>query len=162
MGGCCARQQDMNFDKINSFQYSVDDIIRVNPDSKPELTYEGNTVSNREEDIQLSKIIINMKNIFREKVGTISLIELFNLAIYNKESFRNNEYIIYDMRRSSEQKEDFLKRIKHINYTYEQIKNIKNTNKYSSNLLVYDIFSVCDKQQFNILKEIELFISYKN
>ena len=55
----------MNFDKINSFQYSVDDIIRVNPDSKPELTYEGNTVSNREEDIQLSKIIINMKNIFR-------------------------------------------------------------------------------------------------
>ena len=102
MGGCCARQQDMNFDKINSFQYSVDDIIRVNPDSKPELTYEGNTVSNREEDIQLSKIIINMKNIFREKVGTISLIELFNLAIYNKESFRNNEYIIYDMRRSSE------------------------------------------------------------
>ena len=40
MGGCCARQQDMNFDKINSFQYSVDDIIRVNPDSKHELTYE--------------------------------------------------------------------------------------------------------------------------
>ena len=108
MGGCCARQQDMNFDKINSFQYSVDDIIRVNPDSKPELTYEGNNVSTREEDIQLAKIIINMKNVFKEKVGTISLIELFNLAIYNKESFRNNEYIIYDMRRSSEQKEDFL------------------------------------------------------
>ena len=131
MGGCCARQQDMNFDKINSFQYSVDDIIRVNPDSKPELTYEGNNVSTREEDIQLAKIIINMKNVFKEKVGTISLIELFNLAIYNKESFRNNEYIIYDMRRSSEQKEDFLKRIKHINYTYEQIKNIKNTSKYN-------------------------------
>ena len=124
-------KQDMNFDKINSFQYSVDDIIRVNPDSKPELTYEGNNVSTREEDIQLAKIIINMKNVFKEKVGTISLIELFNLAIYNKESFRNNEYIIYDMRRSSEQKEDFLKRIKHINYSYEQIKNIKNTSKYN-------------------------------
>ena len=131
MGGCCARQQDMNFDKMNSFQYSVDDIIRVNPDSKPELTYEGNTLSNREEDIQLSKIIINMKNTFKEKVNTISLIELFNLAIYNKDFFRNNDYIIFDMRRSSEQIEEFLKRIKHINYTYEQIKNIKNTNKYS-------------------------------
>ena len=35
------------------------------------------------------------------------------------------------MRRSSEQKEEFLKRIKHINYTYDQIKKIKNTNKYS-------------------------------
>jgi len=131
MGGCCARQQDMYFDKMNSFQYSVDDIIRVNLDSKPELTFDGNSISNREEDIQLTKIIINMKNVFKEKVNTISLIELFNLAIYNKESFRNNEYIIFDMRRSSEQKEEFLKRIKHINYTYEQIKNIKNTNKYS-------------------------------
>ena len=131
MGGCCARQQDMNFDKINSFQYSVDDIIRVNADSKPELTFEGNIISNKEEDIQLAKIIINMKNIFKEKVNTITLVELFNLAIYNKESFRNEEYIIFDMRRSSEQKEEFLKRIKHINYTYEQIKNIKNTSKYS-------------------------------
>ena len=131
MGGCCARQQDMNFDKLNSFQYSVDDIARVNQDSKPELTLEGNSISNREEDIQLTKIIINLKNVFKERVNTISLIELFNLAIYNKESFRNNEYIIFDMRRSSEQKEEFLKRIKHINYTYEQIKNIKNTNKYS-------------------------------
>ena len=131
MGGCCARQQDMNFDKINSFQYSLDDIIKVNNSSKPELTFEENIISNKEEDIQLSKIIINMKNIFKEKVSTISLIELFNLAIYNKESFKNNEYIIFDMRRSSEQKEEFLKRIKHINYTYEQIKNIKNTNKYS-------------------------------
>jgi hypothetical protein len=131
MGGCCARQQDITFDKMNSFQYSVDDIIRVNADSKPELTFEGNIISNKEEDIQLSKIIINMKNIFKEKVNTITLVELFNLAIYNKESFRNDEYIIFDMRRSSEQKEEFLKRIKHINYTYEQIKNIKNTSKYS-------------------------------
>ena len=130
MGGCCARQQDMNFDKLNSFQYSVDDLIRINPELKPELTYENATINLNEEDIQLSKIINNLKNIYKEKVNTITLIELFNLAIYNKESFKNNDYIIFDMRRSSEQKEEFLKRIKHINYTYEQIKNIKNTNKF--------------------------------
>ena len=50
MGGCCARQQDMNFDKLNSFQYSIDDIAGINQDSKPELTLEGNTISNREEE----------------------------------------------------------------------------------------------------------------
>ena len=61
MGGCCARQQDMNFDKINSFQYSVDDIIKVNNSSKPELTFEENIISNKEEDIQLSKITIREK-----------------------------------------------------------------------------------------------------
>ena len=134
MGGCCARQQDMNFDKMNSFQYSVDDIIRVNQDSKPELFLEVSNIDNtktKEEDIELLKIIVNMKNTFKGKVNTISIIELFNLAIYNKESYKNNDYIIFDMRRSNEQKEEFLKRIKHINYTYDQIKKIKNTNKYS-------------------------------
>ena len=134
MGGCCARQQDMNFDKMNSFQYSVDDIIRVNQDSKPELFLEVSNINNtntKEEDIELLKIIVNMKNTFKGKVNTISIIELFNLAIYNKESYKNNDYIIFDMRRSNEQKEEFLKRIKHINYTYDQIKKIKNTNKYS-------------------------------
>ena len=134
MGGCCARQQDMNFDKMNSFQYSVDDIIRVNQDSKPELFLEETNINNAnatEEDNELLKIIVNMKNTFKGKVNTISIIELFNLAIYNKESFKNNDYIIFDMRRSNEQKEEFLKRIKHINYTYDQIKKIKNTNKYS-------------------------------
>ena len=134
MGGCCARQQDMNFDKMNSFQYSVDDIIRGNQDSKPELFLEVSNINNtntKEEDIELLKIIVNMKNTFKGKVNTISIIELFNLAIYNKESYKNNDYIIFDMRRSNEQKEEFLKRIKHINYTYDQIKKIKNTNKYS-------------------------------
>ena len=134
MGGCCARQQDMSFDKMNSFQYSVDDIIRVNQDSKPELFLEGGNSPNpqtKQEDIELLKIIVNMKNTFKGKVSTISIIELFNLAIYNKESFKNNDYLIFDMRRSNEQKEEFLKRIKHINYTYDQIKKIKNTNKFS-------------------------------
>ena len=65
MGGCCARQQDMNFDKLNSFQYSVDDLIRINPELKPELTYENATINLNEEDIQLSKIINNLKNIYK-------------------------------------------------------------------------------------------------
>jgi hypothetical protein len=110
---------------MNSFQYSVDDIIRVNQDSKPELFLEETNINNAnatEEDNELLKIIVNMKNTFKGKVNTISIIELFNLAIYNKESFKNNDYIIFDMRRSNEQKEEFLKRIKHINYTYDQIK----------------------------------------
>ena len=34
------------------------------------------------------------------------------------------------MRKSSDQKEEYLKRIKHINYTYEQIKKIERINKF--------------------------------
>ena len=85
MGGCCARQQDMNFDKMNSFQYSVDDILRLNQDLKPELSFDETKMTNstnQEEDIQLLKIITNIKNTFKERVSTISLIELFKTFSY--------------------------------------------------------------------------------
>ena len=129
MGGCCARQQDIYFDRKNSFQYSTDEIIKINAIVKPELRFYIKKDNKRVEDIQLSKIINILKNIYPDKTNTITEIELFNLAIYNKESFINNDYLVFDMRKSSEQKEEYLKRLKHINYTYEQIKNIEKINK---------------------------------
>ena len=129
MGGCCARQQELYFDKSNCFNYSTDDIIKINAIIKPELILERKKDNSKEEEIELSKIINELKKIYNDKVTTISEIELFNLAIYNKESYKNNNYLIFDMRKSSEQKEEYLKRIKHINYTYEQIQKIEKLNK---------------------------------
>ncbi len=129
MGGCCARQQEVYFDKKNCFNYSTDEVIKINAIVKPELKLERKKENVKEEEIQLGKIIIELKKIFKEKVDTISEIELFNLAIYNKESFINNDYLIFDMRKSSEQKEEYLKRIRHINYTYDQVQKIEKINK---------------------------------
>ena len=129
MGGCCARQQEVYFDKKNCFQYSTDEIIKIKSVIKPELNSDKKQGNIKVEDLQLAKIIINIKNKYKEKIKTITEIELFNLAIYNKESFINNDYLIFDMRKSSDQKEEYLKRIKHINYTYEQIKKIEKINK---------------------------------
>ena len=129
MGGCRARQQEVYFDKKNCFQYSTDEIIKIKSVIKPELNSDKKKGNIKVEDLQLAKIIINIKNKYKEKIKTITEIELFNLAIYNKESFINNDYLIFDMRKSSDQKEEYLKRIKHINYTYEQIKKIEKINK---------------------------------
>ena len=129
MGGCCAREQEVYFDKKNCYQYSKDEIIKINPLIKPELKFERKKANIKTEEIQLSKIINELKKIFKDKVTTITEIELFNLAIYNKESFINSDYLIFDMRKSCEQKEEYLKRIKHINYTYEQIKKIEKIHK---------------------------------
>lgn len=129
MGGCCARQQEVYFDKKNCFQYSTDEIIKIKSVIKPELNSDKKKGNIKVEDLQLAKIINNIKNKYKEKIKTITEIELFNLAIYNKESFINNDYLIFDMRKSSDQKEEYLKRIKHINYTYEQIKKIEKINK---------------------------------
>jgi hypothetical protein len=130
MGGCCARQQEVYFDKKNCFQYSTDEIIKIKSVIKPELNSDKKKVNIKVEDLQLAKIINNIKNKYKGKIKTITEIELFNLAIYNKESFINNDYLIFDMRKSSDQKEEYLKRIKHINYTYDQIKKIEKINKF--------------------------------
>ena len=129
MGGCCAREQEVYFDKKNCYQYSKDEVLKINPLIKPELKLERKKENIKQEEMQLLKIINELKKIFKDKVTTITEIELFNLAIYNKESYINNEYLIFDMRKSCDQKEEYLKRIKHINYTYEQVKKIEKINK---------------------------------
>jgi hypothetical protein len=129
MGGCCTRQADINLEKNISFQYPEEENLKINKSVKPELKLERKNSKLNEEEINLLKIINELNLTYDDKVSTITEIELLNLAIYYKESYINSEYLIFDMRKSAEQKEEYLKRIKHINYTYDQIKNIEKINK---------------------------------
>ena len=78
---------------------------------------------------QLDLIINGIQNLYEGKTKKISQIELYNLTIYFKDNYTKSEYLLYDMRRSSEQKEDYIKKMNHINYTYSQIKNISGVKK---------------------------------
>ena len=132
MGGCCARQQDINFDAKNSIQYSFEEPSRIMKNiSKPELKFEENKLEINDEEIELAFIIKTLQSKYKDKVKIITEIELFNLAIYYKENYINSDYLIYDMRSSCEQTEDYLKKIRHINYTFDQIKNIQKIKKES-------------------------------
>ena len=126
MGGCCNREQTQAFEILNSVNYSNEEIINNGIDSlaKPELKYDIIKLVKTPEEVQLDLIINQIQNTFKEKAKTISQIELYNLAIYFKDNYTESEYLLYDSRRSIEQKEDFIKKMKHINYTYNQIKEI--------------------------------------
>ena len=126
MGGCCSREQTQENELLNIINYTAEDIINIGRDSgeKPELKYETIKLVKTPEEIQLDLIIDNIQKLFRDKTKKISKIELYNLAIYFKDNHTESEYLLYDTRRSAEQKEDFLKKMNHINYTYAQIKSI--------------------------------------
>ena len=136
MGGCCNREEDLNNDKITSFRYTPEEtngqIKSIKTSTKPELKLEEKKLELTDEELQLSKIINELQYLYKDKVNVsvFTEIELFNLAIYYKENSVNSNYLIFDMRISSEQKEFYLKKIKHINYTFDQIKNIKAIKKY--------------------------------
>ena len=130
MGGCCAREE-LDIDKRTFLQYPQEETsCFIKPVSKPELKLEINKLIKEDEEIQLSNIINKLKDIYNDKVKIFTEIELFNLAIYFKENYVNSDYLIFDMRISSEQKEYYLKKIKHINYTFDQIKKIKAIKKF--------------------------------
>ena len=150
MGGCCIREQTQANEILNSVNYSNEEIINNGIDSlaKPELKYDIIKLVKTPEEVQLDLIINQIQNTFKEKAKKISQIELYNLTIYFKENYTESEYLLYDSRRSIEQKEDFIKKMKHINYTYNQIKEIsgkklENFKNFLDNKKI--IFIISDK-----------------
>ena len=128
MGVCCSKEQTQMNELINSFNNSNEEIInntKLDSIIISQLRLETVKTSKTPEEKELDLIIFNIQSLFEEKTKRISQIELYNLAIYYKDNYTQSNYLIYDTRKSSEQKEDYLKKMNHINYTYNQIKNIK-------------------------------------
>ena len=130
MGSCCTINYEKNLEVKNNFeQFETENNNAITNLTKSELKFEPIQYEISDEDIELGKIINKLKYLYKDKIKVFTEIELINLAIYSKEKSDNN-YLIFDMRISLEQKENYLKKIKHINYTFDQIRNIKKINKY--------------------------------
>ena len=130
MGSCCTINYEKNLEVKNNFeQIETENNNAITNLTKSELKFEPIQYEISDEDIELGKIINKLKYLYKDKIKVFTEIELINLAIYSKEKSDNN-YLIFDMRISLEQKENYLKKIKHINYTFDQIRNIKKINKY--------------------------------
>ena len=132
MGSCCTINHESNFEFKNNYESSDTEpnTNRITSLAKSELKLEQILYEISEEDIELSKIINKLKYLYKEKIKVFTEIELINLAIYSRDDNENNNFLIFDMRISSEQKENYLKKIKHINYTFDQIRNIKKIKKF--------------------------------
>ena len=130
MGSCCTTNYEKNLEVKNNFEHIETETNNIIANlTKSELKFQQINYEISDEDIELGKIINKLKYLYKEKIKVFTEIELINLAIYSKEN-SDNDYLIFDMRLSLEQKENYLKKIKHINYTFDQIRNIKKINKY--------------------------------
>lgn len=149
MGVCCSREQTQINELINSFNYSNEDIIsntKLNSIVVSELRLETVKSIKTQEEKELELIIFKIQSLFEEKTKKISQIELYNIAIFYQDNYTRSNYVIYDTRRSSEQKEDYLKKMKHVNYTYNQINSMKgekleNFRKFLNNKKIIFIIS---------------------
>ena len=75
----------------------------------------------------LSRIIQDLKKENEAQVNSITIIELFNLVIYQNNN-NNNDYLVFDMRSREEQTENYIKKIKPINITVNELLKISHEN----------------------------------
>jgi len=150
MGACYTREQTQANELLNSVHYTTEEVINTGVDilSKPELKYEEIKLIKTPQEMQLNLIINGIQNQYEGKAKKISHIELYNLTIYFKDNCIKSEYLLFDMRRCSEQKEDYIKKMNHIIYTYSQIKNINGAKKDKFRIFLNDkiiIFIISEK-----------------
>lgn len=158
MGGCCAREVTSKEELVNSIPYNNDELINGQdnfPTEKPELKFEEIKLNKTKEESHFEFILNNIKKNYKYKTKIITPIELYNLTILYKDNYTQSNYIIFDLRNSAEIKEDFLKKMRHINYTYDQMKKMDDKRKKNFRAFLDDkiIILIISKKYLNSEKD---------
>ena len=127
MGACCTRQNILK-DEILEFYTNTNE-----EDNSPDLykNYNLNNTSklfdNNNYNKYLNTIIVKIKEKYSfNEIKKITFFEIYNITIYYKDNYLNSNYLIYDLRNYEERKENFIKKMKQINYSYVEIQSLNN------------------------------------
>lgn len=122
MGLCCSRRDVTDNDLTHSkYESAIFDTTK-----EPFLYYESQT----EQDSTVSNYISSISSRLPSKTITkYNFIDLWNITLYYKENHTSSPYLIWDLREASLQKENFIKKMKHINYSLNQIKELSHSKK---------------------------------
>lgn len=124
MGICCTRNESMNDEILNPSNKNEYDFF--DSSRGPELSFESLFFSKGKLNIGLNNIITNLNQVLLSNIKKINFIELWNISLIYKENHTSSNYLVYDLRDHSEKTENFLKKMKHINYSYDELKILSN------------------------------------
>jgi len=150
MGACCTRQ---NIIKDETLEFYSN--INQEDTSSDLLNYKIYKISKKFDNNNYNIILNNIINKIKEKfpnkeIKKITFNDIYNIAIYYKENYLNSNYLIYDFRNFEERKENYIKKMKQINYSFEEIKNLNNKKKQNF------INFITNKKIIFIIKNIEI------
>ena len=142
MGVCCARTESINEEVLNSFHKSDNDldILKV-----PELLYESKKYEKKMLNSSINDLISNLTQAFGNITKKRTFIELFNRSLKFQDNYTNSNYLVYDLREHEDQTDNFVKKMKHINYSYDELKvlsqdKISNFRRFINNKTIIFIF----------------------
>lgn len=158
MGMCCTRKaQDALNEEILDYKQNSFGTQRT----EPEISQESDRSSIA---ISLSTLLTNLKDIITFPVRLFTFINLYNITIKYQENQTNSPYIIYDLRPTDKKIDNFLKKMKQINYSYDEMKVMsndkqKNLKRYLNNKA---IMFILPNDNTDLLRNIFAFITEIN
>ena len=143
MGACCTRN---NFAKdYSSIFFSNNDNDFLNEEKEWILNLESIEFDSNEFSDNIQSLIFYIDENFKTKSYKISFVEIYNITLLYQENYTTCKYLLYDLRPFALQKENYLKKIKRINYTNDEINNLSidrknNFKRFLNNHIVIIIF----------------------
>lgn len=155
MGMCCSRRDVTDNDLTHSkYESAIFDTTR-----EPFLYYESQT----EQDSNLSNVISAISaKISYKTIKKYTFIDLWNITLFYKENHTVSPYIIWDLREPLLQKENFIKKMKHINYSLNQIKELSHSKKQNfkrfimNKIILFILSPSTDEKSTEIIEIISL------
>ena len=114
MGACCTRQElakDTLLEKSSIF-CSYRDEQKNEEDEISELFLESHQFDINIFNQNINELLLTLRDQIISKTKKISFHEIYNIILLYKENYTNSKYILYDLRSSNNQKENFLKNMK--------------------------------------------------
>ena len=129
MGQCCTRQNISNesmLDFTSVFFKNIDEKSKI---EEIKLNLESKEFDTNIFNDNINSLILYFEKSLNVKVKKFTFVEIYNINVFHQDNYTNTKYLLYDLRTNSEQRENFLKKMKRINYHNEEIKVMSNNRK---------------------------------
>ena len=155
MGICCSVKQIVNdeiYSAIDKNENNEEEFFDCSQGH--ELLLESKIYNNTVLSKEINECVCDLNRI--SDVKKISLVELWNISIMHKNNYANSMYLVYDFRETKDKKENFIKKMKQINYSYDELKimsddKIKKFKRFIYNKCIIFIFPDDDFKEYTQL-----------
>ena len=129
MGACCTRLELSKDTLLEKNSISCSYREKNQEDECSDLFLESLKFDNNLFNHNIDNLLINLRDQFLSKTKKITFHEIYNIVLLYQENYTNSNFILYDLRNSSDQNENFLKKMRRINYINDELKSLSNEKK---------------------------------
>ena len=141
MGICCSRNELQNSEILDSSRIDNSDLL-FNKSNYAQIYNESKLFDNHNFNTIVNLLISKFADNNKCPIKKITFVELWNISLMHKDNYSKSSYLIYDLRLHELQTENFIKKMNHINYSYVELKMLRNTKIEKFKKFIYNKYII--------------------